>query len=265
LLPPLAGAALALGPAEAPAQKKAGKGEIKIRWMGQSFFEIVTPEGAKIALDPHNIEGYRIKDVRPLLKPDLVLSTHFHTDHSTVDALANAKTVKQINALKKDDKSGRFITWNEVDDKLKDAHFFTIPSYHDSSRGIQRGLNGIWVLDVAGIRIAHLGDLGHQLNKSQLKKLGTVDVLMVPVGGVYTINGIDAQKVVDQIKPRRWVLPMHYATPVFDELLVLKYFLDEQEEGTPIRRLKKGQWLTINPKEPPPKQAAVGILPYDWW
>src|SRR5205823_164777 len=131
--------------------------------------------------------------------------------------------------------------------------------------GAKHGLNGVWVIDVDGFRIVHLGDLGHPLNKAQLAKIGKVDVLMIPVGGVYTLNGIDAQRVVEQIKPTRYVLPMHYATPVFSDLLILKYFLDEQEEGTVIERFKAKQWLTIDTKSPAPKKAKVGVLHYSWW
>ena len=247
---------LALSPSQAPA---AAADQLKIRWFGQSFFEIVTPKGLKIVTDPHNLEEYRIKAAG--LKPDLVLMSHFHTDHVDLTAFSNAKTVPQYNALKKD---GKFVTWNEVDEKLKDAKFFTVPTYHDSFKGAKHGLNGVWVIDVNGFRIVHLGDLGHQLDKKQLAKIGKVDVLMIPVGGVYTLNGIDAQRVVEQLKPTRYVLPMHYATPVFSDLLILKYFLDEQEEGTVIERLKPKQWLTIDTKAPAPKKAKVGILPYSW-
>jgi len=249
-------ALLALTPAQAPA---AAADEVKVRWFGQSFFEIVTPKGLKIVTDPHNLEEYRIKAAA--LAPDLVLMSHFHTDHTDLTAFKNAKTVPQYNALKKD---GKFVTWNEVDEKLKDARFYSVPTYHDSFKGSKHGLNGVWVIDVNGFRIAHLGDLGHPLNKTQLAKIGKIDVLMIPVGGVYTINGIEAQRVVEQIKPTRYVLPMHYATPVFSDLLVLKYFLDEQEEGTMIERLKAKQWLTIDPRSPLPKRYSLGILHYEW-
>ncbi len=246
-----------------PAQPPAAKGkELTIRWFGQSFFEITTPAGTKIVIDPHNLEEYRIK--ANALKPDLVLMTHFHTDHTNLEGLANGKTVRQHNALKKDDK-GRFVNWNDVDEKFKDVRIYTIPTFHDSQKGIKNGLNGIWVIETAGLRIAHLGDLGHLLTKAQLKKLGTIDVLMVPVGGVYTINGIEAQRVVEQIKPRRWVLPMHYATPVFQDLLVLKYFLDEQDEDTVKKIFKPKEYLRIDPKSPLPKKPSVGILHYAWW
>src|SRR5204863_8452497 len=117
--------------------------------------------------------------------------------------------------------------WNPVDEKFKDVRLQTVGTYHDEMSGLQRGKNGVWVLDIDGIRVVHLGDLGHSLNKTQLKRLGSVDVLMIPVGGVYTLNGITAMKVVEQIKPKRYILPMHYGNIVYMDLLPLSYFLDE--------------------------------------
>jgi L-ascorbate metabolism protein UlaG (beta-lactamase superfamily) len=255
-------ALLALAPSQASAAKEKDKeDEVKIRWFGQSFFEIRTPKGLKIVTDPHNLEEYRIKAAA--LKPDLVLMSHFHTDHTDLTGLANAKTVTQYNALKKE---GKLIDWNEIDEKMKDVRFYCVPTYHDSVRGTKHGKNGVWVIEIKGCRIVHLGDLGHMLNKAQLAKIGKVDVLMIPVGGVYTINGIEAQRVVEQIKPRRYILPMHYATPVFSDLLILKYFTDEaREAGLKIEKVKPKQWLTIDTKSKRPKQPKVAVLPYSWW
>jgi L-ascorbate metabolism protein UlaG (beta-lactamase superfamily) len=127
--------------------------------------------------------------------------------------------------------------------------------------GLQRGKNGVFILDVDGLRIVHLGDLGHSLSKEQLRKLGTVDVLMIPVGGVYTLNGVDAQKVVEQIKPRRYVVPMHYGTLVYSDLLDLKFFLEDQTMGT-VKRFPTNE-LDIDPKAEPPKEPVVAILHWE--
>jgi L-ascorbate metabolism protein UlaG (beta-lactamase superfamily) len=234
-------------------------GEVKIAWHGQSMFEIITPKGTRIVLDPHNLEEYRDK-AKPV-KADLVLMSHFHTDHTRTEAIENIKEAKQYNALKKTGPSGLVVEWNVVDEKFKDVRIQTVGTYHDSMSGLQRGLNGVWIIDVDGIRIVHLGDLGHQLNRTQLKKLGKVDVLMVPVGGVYTLNGIEAFKVCQQIKPTRYILPMHYGTPVYTDLLVLKYFTEECEEHkVPVVRFKIRQWLTIDTKAEAPKQPTVAVL-----
>jgi L-ascorbate metabolism protein UlaG (beta-lactamase superfamily) len=235
----------------APAQ------EVKIAWFGQSMFEIVSSKGVRIVLDPQNLEEYRIKPI----KADLVLMSHFHTDHTATDVIENIKEAKQYNALKKSGPGGAVQDWNDVDEKFKDVHFQSMGTYHDSMSGLKNGKNGVWIIDVDGLRIVHLGDLGHSLNKAQLKKLGTVDVLMVPVGGVYTLNGIEAFGVIEQIKPRRYVLPMHYGTPIYQDLLTLKYFTDEcKENEVPIVSFKLKEWLKVDSKAPAPKRYSVAVL-----
>src|SRR5262245_37880342 len=86
---------------------------------------------------------------------------------------------------------------------------------------------------------------------------------MLPVGGVYTLNGIVAFKVMQQVKPRRTTIPMHYGTIVYGDLLPLSYFTDEcKEEKVPITK-SKGGWLKIDTKAPPPKEADVTIMDYN--
>jgi L-ascorbate metabolism protein UlaG (beta-lactamase superfamily) len=241
-----------LSAAAAPAQEPAGK--VRIRWHGQSFFDIVTPAGARIALDPHALEAYG----RITLKADVVLMSHFHIDHSKLDAIENAAKAKKINALKNVEGGTAF---NVVDETFKDVHIRSMGTYHDTMSGAQRGLNGVFILEVAGLRIVHLGDLGHTLNKEQIKKIGDVDVLLIPVGGVYTINGLDAQKVVAQLKPKRYIIPMHYGTPVYSDLLDLTYFLDEQTMGV-VKKFTTNE-LVIDPKAEAPKEPIIAILNYE--
>jgi len=237
----------------------ASAGEIKISWFGQSMFEITTPKGKKIILDPHNIDAYRIVP----RKADLVLMTHLHTDHTRMEVIENAKEVKQFNALKKTGPGGLVVDWDLIDEKFDGVRFQSVATYHDNVSGLSRGKNGCWIIDIDGIRIVHLGDLGHQLNKAQLKKLGSVDVLMVPVGGVYTLNGIDAYKVVAQVKPKRYILPMHYGTIVYDDLLPLKYFTDEcKEHEVPVVQYKPKEVLKFDTKAEAPKKATVVALSY---
>src|SRR5207253_3218783 len=104
----------------------------------------------------------------------------------------------------------------------------TVGVYHDEVEGMRYGKNTIFILEVDGWRIVHLGDLGHLLTPAQLKQIGPVDVLMIPVGGVYTLNGSEARKVVEQIKPKEYILPMHYGTAIFDDLLSPAEFLEDQ-------------------------------------
>ncbi len=239
---------------------------VVIRWHGQSFFEIISTKGTRIVTDPHALEAYG----RPQIKADLVLMTHFHVDHTRTDAITNLKEAKQINALKKEE--GGRDTWNLIDEKFKDVRIQTVATYHDEMAGTQRGKNGVFVLDVDGLRIVHLGDLGHKLSLDQIRKIRKndekprellpIDILLIPVGGVYTLNGLDAQKVVEQLKPKRYIVPMHYGTRVYTDLLDLTYFLGDQKMGK-VERFPLTNEIAIDPKAKPPEEPIVAILNWE--
>jgi L-ascorbate metabolism protein UlaG (beta-lactamase superfamily) len=213
----------AAGLAAAAAQPEGRR--LTLTWHGQSFFVLTTSSGTRVAFDPHAIEAYG----RPVTTADVVLMSHSHTDHSTLDAIENRARATVIPGWKAGERSptGRpRQEWNLIDQMVKDVRVRTVPSYHDEEQGLKRGLNTIFVVEADGLRIVHLGDLGHVLSDEQVKRIGPVDVLMIPAGGVYTVNGSDGQKVVAQLKPRLYVLPMHYGTRVFEELLPPDEFLD---------------------------------------
>jgi L-ascorbate metabolism protein UlaG (beta-lactamase superfamily) len=237
------------------------KGKLVIRWHGQSFFEIISSKGTRIVLDPHAIEEFGKKSV----KADLVLMSHLHDDHTMVGVVSNIKEAKQYNGLKVVDKRQE---WNILDEKFKDVHFYTVGTFHDSFFGMKRGRNSIIVIEVDGLRIAHLGDLGHTLNDAQIKKVNKdgkkIDILMIPIGGTYTINGLDAQKVVEQLEPKRYILPMHYGMDKESPLLTLEFtgFLDDVDKGK-IKKLRDTNVLVIDPKEATPKDWSIILLGYE--
>lgn len=239
----------------ATAKREVLAGPTTISWHGQSFFEVVSPSGVRVALDPHAIESYG----RRSMKVDAVLLSHRHTDHNRMDPIENAMQVKVLEGLKPAGPGGRAV-FHPVDEKIRDVRVRDISCFHDSVQGMKRGLNAIWVIEIEGLRIAHLGDLGHLLDAAQLRDLGQVDVLMIPVGGVYTLNGLDAKRVVDQIKPTRFVIPMHYGTKVYSDLLGPDAFLGEFEDNQ-IQRIK-GNSLKVDPVE---KNAGlkVGVLGFE--
>jgi L-ascorbate metabolism protein UlaG (beta-lactamase superfamily) len=232
---------------------------LSIRWHGQSFFDITTLKGTKIVLDPHFISNFG----RTELKADLVLMSHLHSDHTQTDAITNIRELppEQIVKALKGDPTGR-TEWNRIEGRtFKDVKFSTVGTYHDSNGGMTRGRNGIFIMDVDGLRIVHLGDLGHVLSDKQVRALGDVDILMIPVGGVYTLNGLDAAKVVEQIKPRRYIIPMHYGTAVYGDLLDNKVFLKEIEEmKNATIRIYTGNELKVDPKAKVPEKPEVAVL-----
>jgi len=206
--------------------KKVGNGKLMVSWHGQSFFSVTTPEGKVFVFDPHNIPEYgRIEP----MKPDVIMISHNHNDHTQIGIFENAqekgdKAPEIIQGLKREE--GRE-TWNPVDKDTKGAHIKSIGAYHDEVQGMKHGKITMFVLEVDGWRICHLGDLGHKLNKKQLEAIGKVDVLMVPCGGIYGLNGSEARDVVNQIKPREFILPMHIGTVRYTDLLPVDEFIED--------------------------------------
>lgn len=170
---------------------------MKITWAGQSCFHI-SVSGAKdetvtIITDPFSDIGLKL----PSLQADVLLQSHEHEDHS------NAKAVK----------GEPFLVNGPGEYEIKGVFFMGIDSYHDDKQGAERGKSTIYLIEAEEMRICHLGDIGQkQLTDEQLEKIGAVDILMIPVGGTYTIDGIDAQKIIGQIEPKI-VIPMHYGLP----------------------------------------------------
>jgi L-ascorbate metabolism protein UlaG (beta-lactamase superfamily) len=208
--------------------KEKPAGSVTIEYHGQSMFIITTSKGKRIAFDPHYILAYQ-RDMPPL-KADIVCVSHNHNDHTRVEVFEKNKDMKILKGLK----TGSLKSdWAVIDETIDDIKIRTVGVFHDDSEGLVRGKNAVFIVEVDGWRIVHLGDLGHQLNERQLKAInrtGPVDVLMIPVGGIYTLNGAEAKKVVQQLKPKEYIFPMHYGTDIFDDILPVDEFLDGQEK-----------------------------------
>ncbi len=170
---------------------------MKIKWYGHSAFLVTTDQGVKIILDPYESGAYggqlayeKIRD-----QADIALTSHDHADHNDTKGLPGSPQVVKGGGLK----------------KIKGVTIKGIPAYHDPSKGSERGENTIFLLTVDGIQICHLGDLGHALSEKELGEIGPVDILLIPVGGYFTIDAEEATRVVDQVKPKV-VIPMHFKT-----------------------------------------------------
>lgn len=173
---------------------------VKITWLGHSCFK-VEAEGYAVIFDPYE-DGY-VPGLKPLREEaDQVLCSHEHGDH-------NARKVIAIR-----------------EGAASPFQVRTISTYHDDRQGALRGANQIHILETGGISIAHAGDLGCELLPEQAQALKGVKVLMVPVGGYYTIDAVQARKLVDTVCPEI-VLPMHYrgAGFGFDVLAPLEDYL----------------------------------------
>lgn len=166
-----------------------------ITWYGQSCFRIDTREGV-LAIDPF---GKALGLTPPRFHADILLVTHAHPDH------ANTAAIPGTPAL----------LTGPGEYELRGLAIRGIPTFHDSKGGRERGMNTAFRIAIAseGITLVHLGDFGEAaLREETAEALGDVDLLMVPVGGTYTVDGETAARVVNQIEPAA-VIPMHYALP----------------------------------------------------
>ncbi len=175
---------------------------MKLTWLGHSCFLLETAEGS-VVFDPYapgSVPGVSL----PPLTADAVLCSHGHRDHGYEAAvtLSGRKPGFRVSA---------------------------IDSFHDGKRGLLRGKNTIYVVEAEGKRVAHLGDLGHELNAEQLAALGKPDVLLIPVGGHYTIDAACADRVARAVGARLTV-PMHYRGPDFGYAVIgpVEPFLERQ-------------------------------------
>ncbi len=226
-----------------------GPRKVTIRWHGQSFFEIISSKGTRVVTDPHAIDAYG----RVAVRADLILISHLHNDHTHVEVVENKARI--LWGLKV---TGRKVDWNAVDEQFRDVHVRSVGVYHDTAQGMERGKNTVFVIEMDGLRIVHLGDLGHVLTDQQVRAIGPVDVLLIPVGGVYTINGSEAKHVVEQLSPRQYIIPMHYGTKVYDELLPIDEFLEDQDRAD-VQRFDGTNTLVVS-TDFKPRRPVVAIL-----
>ena len=164
---------------------------MKIKWLGHASFFITAADGTRIITDPFgDYPGLKYKPINETA--DIMVISHSHGDHVGGNVSGNPKTISE----KGENKAGAIA-------------FKGVETFHDTSKGKERGGNIIFCFGVDGITICHLGDLGHDLTDSEISAIRPVDVLMVPVGGFFTIDAETANKVCERIKPKI-ILPMHY-------------------------------------------------------
>lgn len=155
---------------------------MKLIWYGHSCFKVICENGT-VVFDPYapgSVPGLEL----PELKADAVICSHGHSDHCAPERI--------------------ILSGHKPEMKLRQ-----IETFHDSKHGELRGRNLVSVISSEGMNLAHLGDLGHELSGTQLEELGSIDVLLIPIGGYYTIDAAQAKRITDAVKPRI-IVPMHY-------------------------------------------------------
>lgn len=205
-----------------------------ITWLGHSCFVIKGKEKTIITDPCHPDLGYRLGETTA----DIVTLSHSHLGHSYVEAITN--NPPKIKGPGEYEIGGTFITG--------------IATFHDNKKGDLRGKNTIYVIELDGITLCHLGDLGHHLGPQLVEELGATDILFLPVGEVSTISVDIAVEMVRQLEPRI-VIPMHYKTEAFTgDLGLVDKFLSKMR----IRGLEAKPKLSVTSSSlPSPTQTVV--------
>ncbi len=165
---------------------------MKITWLGHSSFLLEESTGTKIVTDPYNsYVGYEMPDV----EADIVTVSHAHNDHCCISKVSGDPTV--LN------RAGAY--------EIGGVHILASRSYHDDKKGSLRGDNLIFKYRMDGVDVCHMGDIGEECNAILVESIMPVNILMIPVGGNYTIDAKEAKEYVDRIMPDI-VIPMHYKT-----------------------------------------------------
>ena len=169
---------------------------MRIKYYGHAAFLITSNQGTRIITDPFKPGAFGAMSYGKILdEADVVLVSHDHDDHNYSAGLPGNPEV-----LRTPEKQS-----------VHGIEFTGIPTFHDTSSGKERGGNIIFSFTVDGITVCHLGDLGHVLSKNEGEAIGDVDLLMIPVGGFYTIDSKVASEVVGQLNPSI-IIPMHFKT-----------------------------------------------------
>lgn len=167
---------------------------MKVKYLGHASFLITSDSGVRIVTDPYTTgSALSYGDIKETA--DIVLVTHGHGDHNNAAAVRGyPKIISQA-----------------VTAEVKGIKIKGMATYHDEEKGRARGNNIVFCLEIEGMKVCHLGDLGHVLSAQQVAELGKIDVLFIPVGGYYTIDAKVATQVASQLAPKV-LIPMHFKT-----------------------------------------------------
>jgi len=170
----------------------------EFKWFGHNCFRVRAREATVITDPVDRVTGYFM----PKQTADIITISHDHKGHAN------------LNAVKPDYQVVR----GPGEYELHDVFITGIRTYHDQSKGTERGYNTVYLIELEGMVICHLGDLGHPLTEEQAEAMSNVDVLLVPAGGGDVIDAVQAAEVIGQLEPKI-VVPMQFATPQGDKKL----------------------------------------------
>lgn len=231
-------------------------GQVRITFYGHSMFAIESPGGVVVLTDPNEDIGY----ARPSNEIDVVTVSHDHFDHNKVEVAPGARVLRGLT-----DEGD----WADIDKTVGDVRIRTVRSFHDDQDGADRGKNTMFLFEIGDLRIVHVGDRGYgemafddiQTLEASVDAALNADLLMIPVGGHFTIGPQGADQVIAGLHPRL-VIPMHYRTdalrnfPDADKLAPVDDFLQGK---TNVRR-QGGSTLTLGPE--PTAEPTIIVLDF---
>ncbi len=166
---------------------------MKLTWLGHSTFLITNDAGGRLVTDPAD---ERSIPKLPRVSADVITVSHRHHDHCAVERIAGDPTVKE----------------SPETETLTGFTITGLMTFHDEARGAKRGANTVFLIEADGQRFVHCGDLGHIPDERTIAAIRGCDVLLLPVGGIYTVDGKTAWEIAKRVAPKT-VVPMHYSTP----------------------------------------------------
>lgn len=198
---------------------------MEIRYLGHASFYLGA-KNAKVVMDPFDPEMVGLS--YPQVKADIVTVSHQHQDHNAVSLVKPTQRVDRTS-----DEPAPFIISGPGEYEIRGTRILGIDSFHDNKEGAKRGRNTIYEVIIDGVNIVHLGDLGHKLSQEQLDALNNVEVLLAPVGGVYTVNPEQIKEIINLLSPNI-VVPMHFyqkgmKPETFGQLATVEDFLKLME------------------------------------
>lgn len=178
-----------------------------ITYLGHASFKL-KGRNATVITDPYDAKFLGLKF--PKNSADIVTVSHTHGDHNSIEQIADIKKV--ISG------PGEY--------EVMGVSIIGYQTFHDDKKGLERGKNTIYVYEMDSLRIAHLGDLGHTLSEGLVEEIGTIDILMIPVGGFFTVDAEKASEIFRAIEPSI-AIPMHFKVPGMSEEISAKLSTEE--------------------------------------
>lgn len=226
---------------------------MKIKYLGHSSFFISSQNSLRLITDPYSkIIKYPLPDI----EADIIIQSHEHYDHNAISRINGAPQI--VKGTQKHDTEYEL----KIPASGETIKFNGLITYHDDSAGKTKGTNTVFLWCLDKINFCFLGDLGHLPDDKLIKRLGKIDVLFVPVGGLTTLNSTDASILINQLSPLA-VFPMHYNTPAIDHLRLANESLQNFLDKTDSKKVLDTDEIAFDAITLPVKTTVIALKPFE--